>query len=693
MSMRRSPLVGTIAGALCLLAAFAAPAAAAPRAVRAEDLFALRLVSQATISHDGSRVAYVVTRMDGPKDTYLSDIWIADVASGRTWQLTQADSDDGPAWSPDDKWIAFDSGRGDKGQIYRISLDGGEAQKLTDLPNGAFGPTYSHDGTRILFSSVTVDPQPPAHIDFKAAGFSPKEDQRTSDVRIITAPHFESNGQGETYFKHVHIWVMAADGSGERALTSGHRWSEGGAAWSPDDKTIAFGALYGYDPYGTRNDLYLIPSTGGTARKIPLAPVGNYQPTWSGDGKGIYYFRSANHDPAGYSSLDYTALDGSSQRELVPPDTLSWGDAVITDMTEGGAGCGPLFGPGDRWYLAIVSQPGASALVRYDSRTGSPATIAGGDREILECSMDDNGSRAAFVASDATHPNEVYVVDTNGGAAKRLTDLNGSYLSSVALSKPQPFEVTDKAGYHVHAWIMRPPNAVAGKRYPTILDIHGGPGTEFGDAFFHEFQYLAGLGYNVVYADPRGSPGFGHAFQAALNLSWGDAMFEDEMDVVNAVVQRPDVDPNRLGVSGGSYGGYATLWVIEHTDRFKAAISERPAVNMTTQWLAGDANISWDPKYSWGNPWDHFAENWRVSPAAYVDKIHTPLMLLHSDDDIRTPIGETLQVYSALKILGRTVQYVEFPRENHDLSRTGEPIHRVERLHISGDWLAKYLHP
>lgn len=362
-------------------------------------------------------------------------------------------------------------------------------------------------------------------------------------------------------------------------------------------------------------------------------------------------------------------------------------------MTEGGAGCGPLFEPGDRWYVAVVSKPGASALMKYDARTGTPTTIAGGDREILECSMSDDGSRVAYVASDATHPAEVYVADTTSGRERRISSANDAYLATVDLSKPEPFSVQDHAGYTVHAWIMRPPGAVAGRRYPTILDIHGGPETEFGNAFFHEFQYLAGLGYNVVFANPRGSVGYGHAYEAALNLSWGDAMFDDEMAVMDAVERRPDVDTSRLAVSGGSYGGYSTLWVISHTHRFKTAIAERVASNMTTQWLAGDVNIAWDPRYSWGNPWDHFTQNWKMSPAAYVANIQTPLLLLHGDEDIRTPIGETAQIYSALKILGRTVEFVKFPRENHDLSRTGEPIHRVERLRISADWYAKYLHP
>jgi len=236
--MRR--VVYAVAVCLGLLALASQPANAAPRPVKAEDIFRLSLISSAVISHDGSQVAYVVTKLDGPKNTYLRNIWIADVAGGRTWQLTRGDSDGDPAWSPDDKWLAFDSGRDEKGQIYRIALAGGEAQRLTTLSTGAFGPIWSHDGSHILFSSVSVQKKADAHIDFKAAGFTPKDDQRVSDVRIITVQHYEDNGQGETFDKHVHLWVMAADGTGTKALTSGDRWSEGGAVWSPDDRTIAF---------------------------------------------------------------------------------------------------------------------------------------------------------------------------------------------------------------------------------------------------------------------------------------------------------------------------------------------------------------------------------------------------------------------------------------------------------------------
>jgi dipeptidyl aminopeptidase/acylaminoacyl peptidase len=680
---------------LLIAVAFADPSvAASKRPVAAEDLFELSFLSSPVMSHDGSRIAYIVSRMDGPKNTYLTNIWIAEASTGRVWQLTRGDSDSSPVWSPDDRWLAFASRRGGKSQIYRVSPANGKTQRLTNQENGAFNPQWSHDGSRILFQSVTIDKVPAAYIDFKAAGFTPSEEQRQSDIHIITIRHYEDNGQGETYNRHLHLWVMAADGSDAKALTSDNHWSETNPSWSPNDKLVAFNAFHGDDLYDSRDDIYVIPSGGGTARRIPLAPVGNFNPVWGHDSLGLYFFQATTPNPAefptvGYPALKYTYLDGSTQRGLIAPYTVSFGDVVLSDMRRG-LGCGPLFGPHDRWFIANVNRPGTAAIIQYDVETGQGHTIVGGNREVSDCSMSDDGRRLAFVVSDATHPAEIFVTDTLGGHLRQLTNANANYLATVDLSVPEPFEMKDHAGFTVHAWIMHPPHAVANRRYPTILYIHGAPG-EYGNTFYHQFQYLAGLGYNIVYANPRGSVGYGYPFETAINLSWGDAMFDDEMSVVDAVRKRPEVDASRMAVSGISYGGFSTLWIIEHTRFFKAAIAEEFPSNMLTQWLTGDLNIAFDPKYSWGNPWDHFAENWKVSPAAYVANIRTPVMLIHGDADLHTPIGQTLQIYSALKILGRTVEYVEVPRETHSLSRAGEPIHRVERLHIVADWYAKYL--
>ncbi len=419
----------------------------------------------------------------------------------------------------------------------------------------------------------------------------------------------------------------------------------------------------------------------------------NNSPTWGHRSDRLWYFANNVEDPAEYPALLSARVDGTQKHELIGKNKLAWGDIVITDAKEPGGLCGPLFDPQDRFMVLDLNGPGYSKLVKIDTGDGTIRDLTPDKGEVSDCTMSADGTRVAYTSADFLHPAEVYTVSTNGGAPKALSSFNEPYLRRATLSRPQPFSAKDPAGFDVRAWFMPAINAAAGKRYPTLLDIHGGPQTQFGDSFFHEFQYWAGLGYNVVFSDPRGSVGFGYPFQEALARNWGNAMFEDVSAVMDEVVKRPDVDPSRTAVLGGSYGGYATLWVISHTDRFRAAIAERVVSNLATEQLVADlaSRNALGGAYSWGLPWqagNKFAEQ---SPVSYVASVKTPLLLLHATNDIRTPIDQTLQEYSALKILGRSVTYVEFPRENHDLSRTGEPIHRVERLHILADWMDRYL--
>jgi len=687
-SLRLAALVAALA-----LFALCGTALATARPVAPEDLFKLHFVSSPQISHDGKLVTYVVSREDGPKNTMFSNIWIGEVATGRTWQLTRGDSDRNPQWSPNDRWIAFSSGRSEKSQIYRISLSGGEAERLTDLPNGADSAQWSHDGARILFEASTKAPVRDALVDWKLAGFSPGDEQKKTDVRTIDVLHFRTNGDGEDFMYHQHIWVMHADGSAQTALTSGTQWSEGGELWSPDDQAILFNSYRAFDPANFRQDLYVMPADGGAMRKLSISTPSNFTAAWSNSDKRIWYAASSAPDPASYPAIVSANSDGSAAHTIVAENSVAIGDATLTDTEEGGAGCGPLLDLHGAWFLADVSVPGGSALEKFDASTGKMQTLIDRGDEITACSMSDDGSRVAFTETDATHPVEVYVANTTGGEPKQLSFANKDWLQTVDLSPVEPFSVKDSAGFLVRAWIIHPPHAIAGRRYPTLLEIHGGPETEFGNAFFHEMQFLAGQGYNVVFADPRGSVGFGYAFEQALEHNWGDPMFQDEMAVMDAASNRPEVDANRLGVLGGSYGGYSTLWVIGHTHRFKVAVGERAVSNMTSEFLASDFPSKVSAQYSFGDAWDHQAAYWRMSPLAYVANVTTPVLIIHSDQDIRTPIDQAVQEYSALKILGRTTEFVEFPRENHDLSRTGEPIHRVERLHIIANWLNRYLRP
>ncbi|HET9391972.1 MAG TPA: S9 family peptidase [Candidatus Rubrimentiphilum sp.] len=681
--------------ALAFIASLSGVAAAAPRPVAAEDLFKFTFITNAHISPDGTRVVFVATKLNGPKETYDSNLYLVPVAGGEPKRLTNTGRDDGPAWSPDSRTIAFTRGPAKKGlhaQIFAYDVASGTVRQLTRLKQGASGPVYSHDGKRIAFRVVSIDPAPAAHINFAAAGFKPKKDQDKSDVRIVTNMHFEGNGAGYTYDRHPHIWVMNADGSKARALTSGS-WAETNARWSPDDTLIAFDSLRYHSPSLGPNDIYTIPSSGGTMRKLASDQPANGLLDFD-RGHEVWFFSGGVADPAELPALVRSRPDGSKRKTIVPLNTVDFGDSVLADMGEPGGGCGPYFAPGESFALMNANEPGYSALVKVDPKTGAvqKLTTAG---EASDCSMDEGGRYIAYELSDFTHPREVYLMDVATGQSKRLTGMNDALMAQLQVSTPQPFTVTDDAGFTVHAWFMPAIGAKPGVRYPTILDIHGGPETQFGETFFHEFQYWAGLGYNVVFSDPRGSVGFGYPFEEALAKHWGTAMFDDVQRVMDEALKRPDVDPNRLGVSGGSYGGYATLWVVGHTNRYKAAIAERVVSNLATEQLAADlaSDNALGGRYSWGLPWQPGNLYLQESPISYVANATTPLLILHSEEDTRTPIDQTLQWFNASKILGRTVEYVIVPGENHDLSRVGSPIHRVERLRILSQWFAKYLRP
>ncbi len=669
--------------------------ASAARPMAAEDLFKLSYISSPQISADGSRIAFVVSRMNGPQNRYDTNLWLVSTRGGPPRQLTTGGRDSSPTWSPDNMHIAFvRSAKKARPQIYVYDLRNGRINRLTNLKGGAGGPLYSNHGTLIAFSATSIDPPQPAQIDFRAAGFTPKKNQRHSDVGFINTMHFEVNGAGEVYRFHRHIWMMNADGSHQRALTSGP-WSEGNYDFSPDDRTLAFNSLRRDPPTLGEDDIYTIPVTGGAMLPLRSNQLANDGPTHGHTSQRLWYFTGGVDDPAQYPAIVSSNPDGSDVRQLIPKNTYAWGDAVITDTKEGGGLCGPWFAPNDRFFITNVSAPGYSKLVKVDTSSGALTDLTGANGEAFNCSVSGDGKTIAYAFSDFLRPAEIYVISTSDPHPRQLTSFNDAFLRSILLSTPQPLTVRDSAGYNVTAWFMPAVGSRSRGPRPTLLDIHGGPETEFGNSFFAEFQYWAGLGYNVVFPDPRGSVGFGYPFEEALMHHWGDAMFEDVSDVMDAVSRRSDVDTNRLGVLGGSYGGYATLWVIAHTNRYKAAIAERVVSNIESEQLAADlaSTNALGGTYDWGAPWEPRNTMALQSPLTYVNNVHTPLLILHSTEDTRTPVDQTLQEFSALKILGRPVEYVEVPGENHDLSRTGSPIHRVERLHILSDFMGRYLQP
>ncbi len=688
--MRNMRLVGLAA---LILAVYPVAISAAP--VAPEDLFKLTLLSNASISPDGTHALVEASRMNGPKNSYDRTIELVDVSTrSLSHNVTKHVGDGDFAWMPDSRSFVFiRTVEKQKPQLYRYTLASGTVVQLTHITPGVAGPVVSHAGDRIALTVTETEPAHDAYADFAKAGFTPKDSQKKSDIRIIDQLFFETNGQGYTFRDHQHIWTIDADGSHAKQLTSG-QYSENFDAWSPDDRTILFDSLRYESVDSGPSDVYTIPSTGGAMQKLSSSLPGNGGFFFSSDGSRIYFLSADVKDAAELPALVSANSDGSARRVIVARDTVSWGDSLLADMKEGGGLCGwPL--RGGKEALLNVDGPGYSNLRRLDLTNGSLVDATPPKGEAWSCTVSQDGSRVAYLYSDFTHPADVYVVDIPGGTPRQLTNVNAAYLASVTLSQPQEFTIKDSAGFPVQAWFMPATGGSPATKHPTLLDIHGGPETQFGDTFFAEFQLYASMGYNVVFSDPAGSTGHGYPFEEALEGNYGDAMFEDVQAVMDAAVRRPDVDASRLGVLGGSYGGYATLWVIAHTDRYKVAVAERAVSNVQSENLAADfagKNGLGGGYYTWGPPWDPASSAYaKLSPLTYVASVHTPLMILHADDDTRSPIDQTLQEFTSLKILGRTVEYVDVPSENHDLSRTGSPIHRVERLHLILDWLGRYI--
>jgi dipeptidyl aminopeptidase/acylaminoacyl peptidase len=661
--------------------------------VAAEDLFRLSLVSDSQISPDGTHVAFVVSRLDGPHDRYDRNVWLVDSAGGTPTAFTTDGVSTSPRWSPDGRTLALVRVTAGVPQIALARVSSHATLFVTAMPAGAEDPVWSHDGKHIAFVGMTRDEPAPARIDFTKAGFAPTTSQRSSDVRTITVERYEANGVGYTYDTHHHVWVMDAGGAHAHALSSDPGREDGGIAWSLDDTHLAFASSVVDVPTAYTSDLFTVALTGGVPQRLAAPGDANGSAVFTHGGR-LISFAGSVEDLASYPALESSDLRGGNRTTIVAKDRTLFGDWLLADLKMPGATCGPLVAPDDRSLITNASAPGTTPLVRVDLTTGTLTTLTAAG-EASDCTASADGTRVAYVFADFTHPAEVHLLDTASGSDRAVTSLNAAYLDGVLLSTPQPFTVKNPAGDDVYAWFMPAVTTAHAGRRPTVVLIHGGPQTQYGNTFFHEAQYLAGCGYNVVIGDPRGSVGFGHPFEEALVGNWGPPMLEDVTAMVDAVVKRPDVDPSRLGVSGGSYGGYATLWIVGHTNRFAVAISERPASDLATQsldWELASPN-GLGGQYAWGKPWDPGSRNYSDSPLTYVENVHTPVLLLHSDEDTETPLDQTLDEFSALRQLGRTAEFVDFPHENHDLNRVGAPIHRVERLHILEGWLARYLKP
>jgi dipeptidyl aminopeptidase/acylaminoacyl peptidase len=685
------------------LAMFSAAVAAQPRNITEKDLLQFTWIADPQVSPDGSKVAFVRVTVNEKADRYETSIWSVALAGNvAPERLTAGPRDTMARWSPDGKRLAFLRGtekdnKPQSGNIWILPVSGGEAWQITFLPKGVQSLEWSPDSRTIAFTSKTkpADLQSPA-----------EKAERESDVRVITRAVYRSNAQG--YLdpaRPAHIWTIAVPASlGEsatpRQLTTGP-FDENSPVWSPDSKTLYFTSRRDPEPYYQPGsiDLFSLPASGGEPTKITSIGLDfggdNTELALSPDGKRLAFRSAPNAGSVSYRQPDLFVVDtvaGAAARNLTADFDFDVASGLTGDQRapKGSAPNDPLWSVDGKSVMAVVAREGRANLHRFDSVGGKVTPVTQGDQEVMAYSASPDRSKLVVLISTPTNIGDLYAVENNGGL-RRLTNLNQKLFSEVKLTAPEELWYTSFDGKKIHTWVQKPPDFDPKKKYPLILNIHGGPHAAYGHTFDHEFQWMAAKGYVVLYPNPRGSSSYGQEFGNIIQYRFPGDDYRDLMAGVDEMIRRGYIDEKKLGVTGGSGGGLLTNWTITQTDRFAAAVSQRSIADWAAWWYTADFTL-FQPKWFKAAPWQDAADYTARSPISHVEKIKTPLMMLDGDVDHRTPAaagGETM--FRALKFLKRPVVMVRFPDESHELSRSGKPWHRVERLQHMVNWFDKYV--
>ncbi len=698
------------------------------RAFTPADWYRLTTISSPTLSPDGQRVAFTVTTVNEAENKRHSEVWLVSAAGGDPVRLTSPGTESSnPRWSHDGSLLFFTSQRpGGRGNTWALRMDqpfAGEAfqpvgQQMGSIPSAVRGPATvfwgapatgaeeeEGEGRGEERSEARDDPwagmQPMARPPF--GSITKPLDARRFDGRHIVEFPYKANGRGflpnpreARKWRPAQVWTQQLGDTMTKTMLTDTKYSHRNVSVSPDGRWIAFVAdpqlrpdsvvqaerdSIAKLPYDAerdeapRNDgdLFLMPATGGAPRRLTTQNGTEGQLTWSPDSRRVAFVGGLTRT----SSDRVWVIDvaGGEPRNVL--GDWQFEPAGIEWMPDG--------------RIALnASVGGRTALFHLDPRTGALDEVIGGRRRINGFSYDRQARRVAFVATAVNQPTELYLADVDGKNERRLTSFNDALNTEIAWPRAERFTYESVGGLEIEAWLQYPHGYVQGQTYPLVLYIHGGPHSAYGEGWFDEFHNLTGADMFVLYTNPRGSSGYGADFTYSTRGRWGMEDYEDLMKAVDIVSKRADVDSTRMGVTGGSYGGFMTAWITTRTNRFKAAQADRMISNWFSWYGTSEAQGLTEFEF-YGKPWDNWDLYEELSPLKYVQNVRTPTLIVQSEEDHRTPMTDAEQWFMSLKKQGVPVEFIRYPRSTHDLSRTGEPWLLVDRLGRLRQWFVHWL--
>lgn len=657
------------------------------RLITAEDLYRMNWIAGLDVNPANGTVAYLVKRVNEKRTGYQSNIRYINKEGG-DHQFTSGEQDAAPAWSPDGSQLAFLRKHEGKMQIFCMPFSGGEAVAITKAEHGVSSFAWSPDGKSFIYLAPVGGP---------VVEDQENKKDKADQVIVFDRTKPKADGSGIWDGKRSHLFTISLSGGEAVQVTQGN-FDVDLFTVSPDGEDILFAANRPEDEAADADlimttDLFLVSREGGEYRRLTSSDLEIYSATFSPDGLHIVFLANDySYSNATLTRLYKITTSGGPAKCLTSNLDLTIENAGISDMRSGGF-YKPVFSKDGQSVYTLASSEGSVQLYRFTvDGSGEYEAITTGSREIFGFAMDPVNDGFVYASADASEPGDVYRFDMATHRESRLTYCNLELFEELKLSEPEEFWFKASDGQKIHGWIMAPIDKEEGKKYPTVLEIHGGPHAMYANTFMHEFQLLAAQGYAVVYTNPRGSHGYGQIFVDACRGDYGGRDYQDLMEATDEAALRYDyIDEDQWVVTGGSYGGFMTNWIVGHTDRFKAAVTQRSISNWLSFYGVSDIGYFFTEMEINGNPWEHTTRLWKHSPIAYVHNVHTPLLILHGEEDLRCPIEQGEQMYTALKRLGRETQLVRFPGSNHNLSRNGRPVLRVERLNRIAGWFNHYL--